>query len=294
MKTLVYMTIAAALAISGCKIGAKYTVGGTLTGLTGHGLVLEDNSGNDLSLDSNGGFAFTDGIRNGDAYSVTVKTQPSDPAQTCTVHNGSGTIDKADVTNVIVSCTQAGRFAYVANQLSNNLSAYAIDANGALSPIAGSPFAAAGTAPASLTVDPNGRYLYVVYSGSNDVSVYAIDNSTGALASAGIPQAAGSGPSAVTVDPRDAYLYVTNLASNNVSAYAIDGFHRTAHRACRFSLRRGRATHVIEDRCERQLSLRHQLQRQRGGIRHRFRHRLLERHCGVAVRRRCRRTVHCH
>src|SRR4030088_635677 len=106
------MTVAGALAISGCNIGAKYTVGGTLTGLMGQGLVLEDNSGNDLSLDSNGSFAFTDGIKNGDPYSVSVKTQPSAPAQTCTVHNGSGTIDKADVANVIVSCIQAGRFAY--------------------------------------------------------------------------------------------------------------------------------------------------------------------------------------
>ena len=76
-------------------------------------------------------------LANGDAYSVTVKTQPSNPAQTCTVRNGSGTIDKSDVTNVLVSCTQTGRFAFVANRQSNNLSAFAIDsASGALLPIA--------------------------------------------------------------------------------------------------------------------------------------------------------------
>ena len=223
MKVLAWAAVAAGLAIVGCSLSAKYTIGGTLTGLMGQGLVLEDNLGNDLSLDTNGTFAFTDGIKNGGAYSVTVKTQPSDPAQTCTVHNGSGTVDKADVTQVIVACTQAGRFAYVANQLSNNLSAYLIDsANGALIPMAGSPFAATGTTPISLAVDPNGRYLYVVDSGSNDVSVYAIDNSTGVLSSAGVPSATGSSPYAVTVDPRDNYVYVTNFASNSVSAYAID------------------------------------------------------------------------
>ena len=58
---------------------------------------------------------------------VTISAQPANPAQTCTVHNGSGTIDKAAITNVIVSCTQTGRFAYVANRLSNSISAYAID-----------------------------------------------------------------------------------------------------------------------------------------------------------------------
>src|ERR1700735_1055776 len=120
VKTLAWTLIAAAgLAILGCNID-KYTAGGTLTGLTGQGLVLEDNEGNALTLTSNGTFAFSDGIKNGDSYSVTFSTQPSNPSQTCTVHNGSGTIDKAGVTNVIVSCTGVGRFAYVANQISNS------------------------------------------------------------------------------------------------------------------------------------------------------------------------------
>ena len=207
MKTLVRMTVAAAaLVIVGCIIGGKYTVGGTLTGLSGQGLVLQDNSGNDLGLASNGAFVFTDGIKNNDTYSVTVKTQPSNPSQTCTVRNGSGTIDKANVTNVIVSCTQVGRFAFVANQLSNNLSAYAIDSTtGALSPLSGSPFASNGTTPAALVVDPNGAFLYVANNGSDNVSVYAIDDSTGALTPVGFPIATGSGPVAVTIDPTGSY-----------------------------------------------------------------------------------------
>jgi hypothetical protein len=76
---------AAALAILGCNIDGKYTVGGTLTGLLGQGLVLEDNSGNSLSLASNGAFVFSGGVDNGGAYSVTVSTQPSNPAQSTTV-----------------------------------------------------------------------------------------------------------------------------------------------------------------------------------------------------------------
>ena len=61
MKTLAWTLIAAAgLSVLGCNIG-KYTVGGTLTGLTGQGLVLQDNAGNSLSFSSNGPFAFSDG-----------------------------------------------------------------------------------------------------------------------------------------------------------------------------------------------------------------------------------------
>src|SRR5258708_6813770 len=103
----------AAVAIVGCNLTGQYTVGGTLTGLRGQGLVLQDNSGSDLSLASNGTFAFAGRIKKNNTYSVTVKTQPSNPTQTCTVRNGTGTVSKYNVTNVIVSCTQAGRFAYV-------------------------------------------------------------------------------------------------------------------------------------------------------------------------------------
>jgi 6-phosphogluconolactonase len=46
-----------------------------------------------------------------------------------------------------------GRFAYVANSFGNNVSAYSIGANGALTPVAGSPFAA-GSGPDPVAVDP--------------------------------------------------------------------------------------------------------------------------------------------
>src|SRR5271165_5525016 len=154
---------AAALFLLGCPggIDAKYSVGGTLTGLAGSGLVLEDASGNDLRLESNGGFVLSGGLDNDAAYPVTVKTQPANPTQVCIVHNGSGTIDRTNVTNVIISCTQTGRYVFVANQLSNDISAFAINsADGALVAVNGSPFAAAGTTPTALAVDPNGEFLY--------------------------------------------------------------------------------------------------------------------------------------
>jgi len=78
---------------------------GTISSLSGSGLVLQDNGGNNLAVASGAtAFTFSTPISSGGAYSVTVLTQPSSPAQTCTVTNGSGTAT-ANVTNVQVACT---------------------------------------------------------------------------------------------------------------------------------------------------------------------------------------------
>jgi len=82
-----------------------FTVGGAVSGLSGTGLVLEDNGGDDLTVSADGSFTFKTALADGAAYAVTVKTQPSSPAQSCTVTNGSGKIAGAKVTNVAVACT---------------------------------------------------------------------------------------------------------------------------------------------------------------------------------------------
>ena len=68
-----------------------FTVGGTITGLAGTGLVLQNNGGNDLAVAGGGTFAFTTPVTSGGAFAVTVKTQPSAPMQTCAVSQGTGT-----------------------------------------------------------------------------------------------------------------------------------------------------------------------------------------------------------
>ncbi len=82
----------------------KYTVGGTVAGLVGSGLVLQDNSGDNLSVTASGSFTFATGVASGATYTVSVKTQPSTPTQTCQVSGGSGTVGAANVTSVSVNC----------------------------------------------------------------------------------------------------------------------------------------------------------------------------------------------
>jgi hypothetical protein len=81
-----------------------FTVGGSVSGLTGTGLVLQNNGGNNLAVSANGAFTFTTALASGAAYSVMVSSQPSSPSQTCAVASGSGTVT-ANVNNVSVTCT---------------------------------------------------------------------------------------------------------------------------------------------------------------------------------------------
>jgi hypothetical protein len=80
---------------------AAYQVKGSVSGLTGT-LVLELNGENDLPITQNGSFAFAATLADGASYHVTVTTQPD--GQTCTVHNGDGTVNGHDITFVVVTC----------------------------------------------------------------------------------------------------------------------------------------------------------------------------------------------
>lgn len=79
----------------------SYTVGGTVSGLSGS-IIMQDNSGDDLTINASGTFAFATSVTSGAVYSATVLTQPS--TQTCTVTSGGGTMSETDITTVSVSC----------------------------------------------------------------------------------------------------------------------------------------------------------------------------------------------
>jgi hypothetical protein len=101
---------AGTIAGSGVTLGVncvnnKYAVGGTVSGLNGSGLVLQDNAGDNLSVTANGSFTFATSVASGSAYAVTVLTSPSSPNQNCAISNGGGTIGGAAVSNVSVVCT---------------------------------------------------------------------------------------------------------------------------------------------------------------------------------------------
>jgi len=82
-----------------------YRIGGTVSGLVGTGLVLQNNGGDDLVIDADGGFRFTQPVASGARYRITVKTQPNNPAQTCSVNHASALVTDRDIDNVTVQCS---------------------------------------------------------------------------------------------------------------------------------------------------------------------------------------------
>ncbi|MBN8888429.1 MAG: SBBP repeat-containing protein [Rudaea sp.] len=96
------------IAVTCATAVANYTVGGSVNGLSGSGLVLSLNGGaQTLPVSAAGTFVFPIALANGAAYAVSVAMQPQSPAQSCTVSNGSGTLAGANVTNVAVTCATA-------------------------------------------------------------------------------------------------------------------------------------------------------------------------------------------
>ena len=104
-RVLALFALIGILAVIGCGSGPHYTIGGTISGLSGSGLVLLDNGGNELTVSAGAtNFTFTTEIANDGAYNVTVMSQPSNPSQACTVTGGNGIVSSTNVTNVTVTC----------------------------------------------------------------------------------------------------------------------------------------------------------------------------------------------
>ncbi|MGH8287506.1 MAG: lactonase family protein [Steroidobacteraceae bacterium] len=201
-----------------------YSIGGTVSGLTGTGLVLQDNGGDNLSVTANGAFTFATKVDSGGAYAVTVLTQPS--GQTCTVADGTGTTGSANVTNVAVNCTggsaSVGKFAYVANNGDGTIDAYTIDPNsGALTAVSGIPD---GTAPAAVSLAPNGMFAFSASDNGTKIQAFTI-GSSGALTLVGTYNTGfvnGSTYPDIAVDSQSAHLYLASAGDNEVAGFAID------------------------------------------------------------------------
>jgi hypothetical protein len=92
-----------------------FTVGGTISGLTGVGLVLANGSDTVSPAAGATSFVLPNTVAFGGTYSVTVLTQPA--GQTCSAAGTfPATIGSGNVTNVAVSCTTSSTYTLVAGQ----------------------------------------------------------------------------------------------------------------------------------------------------------------------------------
>jgi 6-phosphogluconolactonase len=195
---------------------SMYTIDATTGALTFTGLIRAQGRAVAVTVDQSGKFAYVAswGAPNG-ATGTTGKVSTYSIDAATGALGLVGTISAGiDPVSVVVDPT--GKFAYVANSGSNNISMYTVDATIGTLTFTG---VLAGTGP--LAVTPGGKFAYAANSGSNNVLMYAIDATTGGLTSTGV-MAAGTYPASVAVDPTGKFAYVANSGSNDVSMYSID------------------------------------------------------------------------
>ncbi|MFZ0305284.1 MAG: hypothetical protein WAL75_21515 [Terracidiphilus sp.] len=181
---IVALPLIALTACGGTKTPSTttYTIGGTVSGLgSSASVVLLDNGGDSQTVFANGAFTFKTALASGATYAVTVGTEPS--GETCTASSGSGTVAKANITSVVVSCaTNTYTIGGTVSGLSSSASVVLLDNGGdALTVSANGTFTfktalASGVAYAvTVGTDPSGETCKVS-SGSGTVEAANITN----------------------------------------------------------------------------------------------------------------------
>ncbi len=223
LKTAFALT-AIALALTACGGGgddggsSSYTLGGSVSGLNGDGLILSDN-GTTLSVPSAAtSFAFT-GSMSG-SYSVTVLSQPSNG--TCSVTNGSGSGGSGSVTSVEVVCRPYAVF--VANSIGETLAQFNIGTTGALTAASPATLASNG-AVTSLAASSDGQHAWVNFSDDKAIPNLVIGSNGTLSVQSTNAQAVSSGPSgsplALAVSPDNKTLYAANYGAASISTFSI-------------------------------------------------------------------------
>ena len=236
-----------------CAATPTFTVGGNVSGLAGTGLSLTLNAGaQTLPVSANGSFTFPTGLADGTTYAVTVGAQPSTPAQTCTVSNGSGTIAGGNVTNVAVACAtntysvggNVGGLSGAGLVLSLNAGAQTLPvaANGSFT----FPTGLADLSPYAVTVgtQPTGQTCTVAngsgtISGANVTNVavtcagpttFTVGGNVSGLSGAGLVLSLNSGSQTLPVAANGSFTFPTGLA--NGTGYAVTVGTQPAGQTC--------------------------------------------------------------
>ena len=216
---------------SGPPASPTYSVGGTVTGLSGSGLVLQIGGGDDLAISASGAFTFATRLPSRTTYAVTVKSSPTSPLQVCMVANGTGTIATTDVTNVDVTCTNGYTVGGTVSGLTGSGLVLQIVKAG-LDP--GSHHVLVFNIGPPLHITPNGTFTFDVVLPGN----FGSPDGYGSSATAEIlQQPASPSPQCVIHNARinlqnanktdievgcSQFSYIANAGDNTISAYAVD------------------------------------------------------------------------
>lgn len=123
----------------------------------------------------------------------------------------------------------AGKYLYVGNSASDDISVFSIDATtGLLTPVAqsltGALNVSIGMSPFNLRLSPSGNVLYVTGQGTTGI-VQAFAVNAGQFSNQpvpGSPFTTGNGPYGLTIDSGGKYLYTANSLDNSISEFKIN------------------------------------------------------------------------
>jgi len=227
----------------------SYTVGGSVSGLSGT-VVLQNNSGDNLTVSANGSFTFATQIASGSPYSVTVLTQPT--GQTCSASTSAGTVSGSNISNVTVVCsnnytvggTVSGLTSTLVLQNKSNWTNLAVSINGNFAfvtlSVSGSPYSvnvldqpvgqtcsvsngtgivgSANVTSVTITCTTNNTpgYIYTVAGGNSDLNSL-VDGDNGPATSAKLRN-----PHGVAVDAAG-NLYIAQLENGRIRKVDING-----------------------------------------------------------------------
>ena len=215
-------------ACGGGDSGPPYTVGGTVTGLSGSGLVLQNEGGDDLPINASGTFTFATRLPSGTSYAVTVRSSPTSPPQGCLVAGGVGTIAATDVTNVSVTCESGYTVGGTVSGLQGSGLVLQLFAPGGHAPGPGGGYSHPGhNVGPPLQISSNGPFTFGIVLPEDSVSLPVLLTQQPAsptqlcvIRHAGIEMQGAAVTDLEVVCSQ--FSYVANAGDSTVSAYTID------------------------------------------------------------------------
>jgi 6-phosphogluconolactonase len=153
-----------------------------------------------LAISPNGNFLY---VANSGSSNVSVFAICDNASPSCTDPDGSlvelsDSPFSAGLGPVYIAISSTGNFAYVVDQLSNQLSSYKLSpGSGTMTPTTPLATVSTGTHPSWAVVSSGEQFVYVANNGAATVSAFTMDATSGELTVVGTPVTTGAQPSSI-------------------------------------------------------------------------------------------------
>jgi 6-phosphogluconolactonase len=185
---------------------------GALTFIVGQSFPIGNHAHN-IALSPNNRFLYTASEGSGEVHAFSRDTSTGALTALPTITGLPGAL--------AVTVDPQSKFLYATHR--NELEAFQIGNDGALTPIAPPSTFATQNEPHSLTMHPNGETLYVANLNSSTINVFRVNKTTGALTDIQAPPpATGTDPNFIIVHPNGQFVFTADNVADVVSRFAIN------------------------------------------------------------------------